>query len=209
MGASAPRMPELNELIPNFLRSPLHITSDGINYEKGSGNAHNENAITVLHNRDDWFNDDTTLDFFCDAAKCELTIEMDSEVVTDLYHHGLLQLTFDRALQKWGMKAYRFEGWGDERTEWKFCSPKEVLGHVHSILTFLAADDEKAVTSTDQSLMNGVLNVNALLVSLSTSLHAHTQDAVASVSQYTGRDDCSAVPYSEQATYEGFSATPD
>jgi hypothetical protein len=127
---------------------------------------------------------------------------MDSEVGTDLYNEGFFQLTYDRALQKWGMKGYR--GAVDDKTEWKFCSPNDAMGHVVSILTFLAVEKDKSVTTDTQGLVDGTFSASALLELLANSIQGQGKDVVGTVSQYTERADCSAVPISQQTTpYDG------
>lgn len=170
----------------------LHVTSDGVNYEKKPDtNLHNENAIQIFANRDDFFNDDTTVDFVCSPEKCELTIAVDSEVGTALYNQGQFQLVFDRARRQWGMKAFRESV--SETAEWKFCSPNESLGHVVTILRALAGDTSKETRSGDQWVSDSMA-VDVTLSRIADSIERGSAQIVAGVSMYTQRNDCHVVP---------------
>lgn len=189
----------------------LRIVSDGINYEKRPDtNHHNEDAIVVYPNRGDLFNDDTVLDFACTEKQCELDIAVNSEVGTALYNDGLFQLTYDRASQTWDMKAYRLAGpfWNKERVEWKFCSPDAALGHVHSILTYLAADTEKEVSLDGRKTAFAGLDVDRLLQGLSFSIGNSYQHTVLQSSKFTDREDCRALPFAVQGGIDDKNSTP-
>lgn len=181
--------------IGTIFGAPLRIASEGVNYEKNpETNLHNENAVYINNRDTDLFDDDTTLDFACTPTQCELKIAVNSEVGTDLYNNGYFQLFFDRAAQKWDMKAYRISGF--ESVEWKFCSPNDSLGHVVSILKFLAIDGEKEVESGNQSLAVGLADVDETLKSLAASIERGALQTVASTPLYAKSEDCTAEPLS-------------
>jgi hypothetical protein len=194
------------QLVPgigNVATARMSFTTSAINYEKKPyANNHNESSVVIEKGHDTFFDDETAVTMSCDDKACHLTIAMNSEVSVPVYNKGSFQLKFDRATQKWSIQAFRHNA-----VPWLFCSPKEVVQHVSTILGFLVGNAEMKVTVDDKNYILDPLHDSFFQLIVQSTGRDQSQ-MIRGASQYAGRNDCIVDPLADVDLYSDYGSVP-